>query len=48
MELAYIDIGFITDTWINNTRDLDSMISQAKLAGYTIISHGHMNGKGES
>ena len=39
MELANLDIGFITETWINKTTALDSMTSQAKQAGYTIISH---------
>ena len=39
MELANIDVGFITETWINSITDLDSMILQAKQAGYTIISH---------
>ena len=36
----------MTETWINNTIDLDSKISQASLAGYTVISHEHMNRKG--
>ena len=46
MELVYIDIGFITESWINNITDLDSMTSQAKQAGYIIISHEHTNRKG--
>ena len=39
MELANIDIRFIAETWINNKTDVDSMISQANQAEYTIISH---------
>ena len=46
MELANIDVGFITETWINNTTDLDSMTSQATEAGYTIISCKYTNRKG--
>ena len=46
MEVDKIDIGFITETWIKNTIDRDLMASQAKNAGYKIISHGHMNRKG--
>ena len=46
MELANIDVGFITETWINNAIDQDSMTSQTKKAGYTIISHKHTNRKG--
>ena len=38
LELANIDIGFITDAWINNTTDVDSVISQAKNLG-TLLSH---------
>ena len=39
MEVDKIDIGFITETWINNTIDQELVISQSKNAGYTIISH---------
>ena len=39
MELENIDVGSTTETWINNTTDLDSLTSQAKQAGYTTISH---------
>ena len=39
MELANIDIRFIAETWINNKTDVDSMISKANQAEYTIISH---------
>ena len=45
IELANIDIGFITETWINSAIDLDSIISQAKVAGYTIIPHECTNWK---
>ena len=47
MELANTDIGVITETWVNNKIDQHSMISQAKQAGYTTISHGHTNREGE-
>ena len=46
MEVDKIDIGFITETWINNTIDQELVISQSKNAGYTIISHEHLNRKG--
>ena len=46
MELGHMAIGFIIETWINNMTDLHSMISQAKQAGYTIISHECTNRKG--
>ena len=46
VELENIDIGFITETWNNNTIDQDVMTSQAKHVGYTIILHEHMNRKG--
>ena len=46
MEVDKIDIGFITETWINNNIDQDIITSQAKNAGYTIISHKHSNRKG--
>ena len=46
MESEKIDIGFITETWINNTIDLELITSQAKHVGYTIISHEHTNMKG--
>ena len=41
MEVDKIDIGFISETWINNTIDQELVISQRKNAGYTIISHEH-------
>ena len=47
MESEKIDIGFITETWINNTIDKELITSQVKHVGYTIISHEHMNRKGE-
>ena len=46
MEVDKIDIGFITETWINNKIDKELVISQSKNAGYTIISHEHSNRKG--
>ena len=46
MELENIDIGFITETWINNTRDRELITSQAKQVGYTIISQECINRKG--
>ena len=47
MRFAYLDISFITETWVNNGINLDSMMSQAKQAGYnTIISHRYTNRKG--
>ena len=46
MEVDKIDIGFITETWINNTIDQELVISQSKNAGYTIISHERLNRKG--
>ena len=47
MEVDKIDIGFITETWINNKIDKELVISKNKNAGYTIISHEHLNRKGE-
>ena len=46
MEVDKIDIGLITETWINNTIDQELVISQSKNAGYTIISHEPLNRKG--
>ena len=46
MDIDKIDIGFITETWINNTIDQELVISQSKHTGYTIISHDHLNRKG--
>ena len=46
MEVDKIDIGFITETWINNTIDQELVISQSKNAGYTIMLHKHLNRKG--
>ena len=46
MEVDKIDIGFITETWINNAIDRDLIVSQAKNVGYKKISHECMNGKG--
>ena len=46
MEVDKIDIGFITETWINNKIDQELVISQSKNAGYTIISHERLNRKG--
>ena len=46
MEVDEIDIGFITETWINNKIDPEIIISQAKNAGYTIISHKCSSRKG--
>ena len=34
MEVDKIDIGLITETWINNTIDQDLIASQAKNVGY--------------
>ena len=48
MEVDKIDIGFITETWINNTIHQELVISQSKNAGYTIISHECLNRKGGS
>ena len=38
-ELANTDVGLITENWINNTIDQDSIISQAKQPAYIIIAH---------
>ena len=46
LEVDKIDIGFITETWINNTIDWELITSQAKNVGYKIISHEWMNRKG--
>ena len=46
LESEKICIGFITETWINNTIDLELITSQAKHVGYTIISHKCTNRKG--
>ena len=46
MEAHKMDIGFITETWINNTIDQELITSEAKHVGYNIISHEHMNRKG--
>ena len=45
MEVNKIDIGFITETWINDKIDQDIITSQAKNTGYTIISHGMLEQK---
>ena len=46
VEVDKIDIGFITETWINKTIDQELIISQAKNVGYKIISHECTNKKG--
>ena len=46
MEVDKKDIGFITETWINNTIDQELITSQAKNLGYKIISHECRNRKG--
>ena len=45
MEVDKIDIGFFTETWINNTIDQELITSQAKNVGYKMISHECMNRK---
>ena len=46
MEVEKIDICFIRETLINNKIDKELVISQRKNAGYTIISHEHLNRRG--
>ena len=46
MEVNKIDIGFITETWINDKIDRDIITSQAKNTGYSIISKERLNRKG--
>ena len=46
IEVDKIDIGFITETWINNMIDQELITSQAKNVRYKIISHECMNRKG--
>ena len=46
IEVDKIDIGFITETWINNKIDRELITSQAKNIGYKIISHEHVDKRG--